>query len=134
MEHETAGDPVTGCKWTRKTTRKIAKKINRAGIEVSAKTVAKLLKGMDFSLRINLKSLESGLSKPPDPRQRDQQFLYIRNQVCGYTRKRLPVISVDTKSRELIGLFHQSGRRWSCEPIKVLDHDFPSDANGVART
>jgi hypothetical protein len=44
----------------------------------------------------------------------------------------MPVISVDTKSRELIGLFHQSGRRWSCEPIKVLDHDFPSDSDGVA--
>jgi hypothetical protein len=44
----------------------------------------------------------------------------------------MPVISVDTKSRELIGRFHQSGRRWSREPIKVFDHDFPSDARGVA--
>jgi hypothetical protein len=62
MEHETAGDPVTGCKWTRKTTGKIAKQLSRVGIRVSAKTVARLLKQMDFSLRMNLKSLESGLS------------------------------------------------------------------------
>ena len=132
MEHDTAGDPVSGCKWTRKTTQKIAKQLKRAGIQVSDKTVGKLLKQMKFSLRMNLKSLESGLSKPPDPRQRDQQFLYIRSQMRGYTTQRMPVISVDTKSRELIGPFHHAGRRWSCEPIKVLDHDFPSDAKGVA--
>jgi hypothetical protein len=71
MEHETAGDPVTGCKWTRKTTKKIARELKRASIDVSAKTIGKLLKEMKFSLRINLKSLESGLSKPPDPWQRD---------------------------------------------------------------
>jgi hypothetical protein len=44
----------------------------------------------------------------------------------------LPVISVNTKSRELIGRFHQAGRRWSLEPVKVFDHDFPSDADSVA--
>lgn len=132
MEHETAGDPVTGCKWTRKTMKKIAKELKRARIDVSAKTVGKLLKNMDFSLRKNLKSLESGLSNPPDPQQRDRQFLYIRSQVRRHTKNRIPVISVDTKSRELLGMFHQPGRRWSREPIKVMDHDFPSDSNGVA--
>jgi hypothetical protein len=132
MEHETAGDPVTGCKWTRKTTGKIAKQLSRVGIRVSAKTVARLLKQMDFSLRMNLKSLESGLSRPPDPRQREQQFLYIRSQMRDCAAREMPVISVDTKSRELIGRFHQSGRRWGREPIKVFDHDFPSDARGVA--
>jgi hypothetical protein len=132
MEHETAGDPVSGCKWTRKTTGKIAQQLRRAGIRVSAKTVARLLKQMNFSLRLNLKCLESGQSKPPDPRQRDLQFRYIRNQIRSYKAMAMPVISVDTKSRELIGPFHQSGRRWSQEPVKVLDHDFPSDSNGVA--
>lgn len=132
MEHETAGDPVTGCKWTRKTTKKIARELKRAGITVSSKTVGRLLKEMNFSLRMNLKSKESGLSKPPDPRQRDQQFRYIRSQVRGHVGKQIPVISIDTKSRELIGLFHQPGRKWSREPIKVLDHDFPSDSAGVA--
>ena len=132
MEHETAGDPVSGLKWTRKTTAKIAQQLKRIGIRVSAKTVGRLLKQMNFSLRMNLKSLESGLRNPPDPVQRDQQFRYIRNQIRTYSTQGLPVISVDTKSRELIGAFHQSGRKWSQEPIKVLDHDFPSDAKGVA--
>ena len=132
MEHETAGDPVSGCKWTRKTTLKIAQQLNRAGIRVSPNTVGKLLKNMNFSLRVNLKTLESGLRKPPDPRDRDLQFRYIRRQIGDYTRQGMPVISVDTKSRELIGLFHHPGRRWAQVPFKVLDHDFPSDSKGVA--
>jgi hypothetical protein len=132
MEHETAGDPVSGCKWTRKTTAKIAQQLKRTGIRVSGKTVGRLLKQMKFSLRMNLKNLESGLRNPPDPRQRDQQFRYIRSQIRNYVAQGLPVISVDTKSRELIGPFHQSGRRWSEEPIKVFDHDFPSDSKGIA--
>ena len=132
MEHETAGDPVSGCKWTRKTTLKIAQQLNRAGIRVSPNTVGKLLKNMNFSLRVNLKTLESGLRKPPDPRDRDLQFRYIRRQIGDYTTQGMPVISVDTKSRELIGLFHHPGRRWAQVPFKVLDHDFPSDSKGVA--
>jgi hypothetical protein len=132
MKYETAGDPVSGCKWTRKTTAKIARELERMGIGVSANTVGRLLKKMDYSLRRNLKSLESGLRNPPAPHQRDQQFRYIRSQIRDYAALGLPVISVDTKSRELMGPFHQSGRRWSQEPIKVLDHDFPSDSEGVA--
>ncbi len=132
MKNETAGDPVSGCKWTHKTTAKIAKELSRVKIEVSANTVGRLLKQMNYSLRKNLKSLESGLSKPPDPQQRDMQFRYIRSQVRSFEEKGIPVISVDTKSREMIGPFHQPGRRWCREAIKVLDHDFPSDAQGVA--
>jgi hypothetical protein len=132
MEHETAGDPVSGCKWTRKTTAKIANQLKRVGIRVSANTVGRLLRKMKYSLRMNLKSLESGLRKPPDPHERDRQFRYIRCQMKDYAAQGLPVISVDTKSRELIGLFYQSGRRWSQAPIAVFDHDFPSDARGVA--
>ena len=132
MEHETAGDPVSGCRWTRKTTAKIAKELHQAGIQVSARTVAKLLKQMNFSLRMNLKCLESGQSRPPDPRQRDLQFRYIRVQKSRSVANGIPFISVDTKSRELIGPFHHAGKKWSTEPIKVLDHDFPSDASGVA--
>lgn len=132
MEHDTAGDPVSGCKWTRKTTKKIAKQLKRAGITVSPNTVGNLLKNIGYSLRVNLKTLESGLSKPPDPRQRDQQFRYIRNQIETYRMQGLPVISVDTKSRELMGPFHQSGKKWGQNPVKVFDHDFPSDSQGVA--
>lgn len=132
MKYETAGDPVSGCKWTRKTTGKIAQQLKRVGIQVSANTVGRLLKKMDFSLKTNLKCLESGLRTPPEPRKRNQQFRYIRSQIRDYAAHGLPVISVDTKSRELIGPFHQPGRRWSQTPTQVLDHDFPSDAQGVA--
>ena len=132
MKYETAGDPVSGCKWTRKATGKIARELNRMGIRVSANTVGRLLKTMDYSLRRNLKSLESGLKNPPLPHQRDQQFRYIRAQIKDYALHGLPVISIDTKSRELIGPFHQPGRAWYRQPVAVLDHDFPSDAKGVA--
>jgi len=132
MKYETAGDPVSGCKWTRKTTGKIARELKRMGICVSANTVGRLLKKMDYSLRRNLKSLESGLRNPPAPRQRDQQFRYIRSRIKHYAAHGLPVISVDTKSRELIGPFHQPGRQWYQQPVAVLDHDFPSDAKGLA--
>ena len=94
MEHETAGDPVSGCKWTRKTTAKIAKELGHAGIGVSANTVGKLLKQMNFSLRMNLKSLESGLRKPPDPQQRDERFRYIRSQLRHYAAKGMPAIRI----------------------------------------
>jgi len=131
MKYETAGDPVSGCKWTRKTTGKIARQLKRMGIVVSAKTVGRLLKKMDYSLRKNLKSLESGIRNPPCPHQRDQQFCYIRSRIKAYSDNGFPVISVDTKSRELIGPFHQPGHKWCQQPIAVLDHDFPSDAKGV---
>jgi hypothetical protein len=87
---------------------------------------------MDYSLRRNFKCLESGLKNPPTPRQRDQQFRYIRSRIKSYAANGLPVISVDTKSRELIGPFHQPGRQWYLQPVPVYDHDFPSDAIGVA--
>ncbi len=132
MKYETAGDPVTGCKWTRKSTEKIADELTRSGITVSGNTVARLLRIMDYSLRVNLKTLESGLSKPPDPAERDRQFGYIRSMQLKFIREGNPIISVDTKSRELIGPFHRPGRIWSQQAIKVLDHDFPSDAQGVA--
>jgi hypothetical protein len=132
MEHETAGDPVTGCKWTRKSTKKIAQQLKRVGIIISPNTVARLLKDMKFSLRVNLKTLESGLRNPPDPETRDRQFQYIQRQRRDCIRRGIPIISVDTKSRILLGRFHRKGRKWSCKPIKVLDHDFPSDAEGVA--
>jgi hypothetical protein len=132
MENNTGGDPIKGCKWTHKTTEKVAEALGPAGIHVSANTVARLLKQMNYSLRVNLKNLESGLSKPPDPCERDEQFRYIFRQKKTYAAQGRPVISVDTKSREFVGTFHQAGHRWSRQPVEVLDHDFPSDAEGVA--
>ena len=131
MKHETAGDPVSGCKWSRKSTRRIANELKRMGINVCANTVGSLLKAQGYSLRKNRKNLETPTGKPPDPERRDRQFRYIRRQRRAYEARECPVLSIDTKSRELIGAFHQDGRRWSIEPIEVFDHDFPSTAEGV---
>jgi hypothetical protein len=131
MEKETAGDPVSGCRWTRKTTEKIAEQLKKSHIEVSANTVARLLKKMNYHLRVNLKCIESGLKNPPDPYVRNLQYQYIVKQWNDFASAGLPVISVDSKSRELIGPFCRPGKIWSTEPIRVLDHDFPSDADGV---
>jgi hypothetical protein len=131
MEHETAGTPMGGCKWSRKSTRKIAQQLKRLHIKVSPRTVAKLLKDMDYSLRVNLKTIESGSRKPRDPIQRDKQFCYIKQQCEAYAKRGLPIISIDAKSRELIGPFFQKGSRWANGPTEVFDHDFRSDAKGI---
>lgn len=132
MEPDTAGDPVKGCKWTRKTTGKVADELKRYGIDVSANTVGRLLKGMNFKLRANRKNLESGLRNPPRRKVRDRQFRHIRRQQRLCERKRIPMISVDTKHRELVGQYHHAGRIWCETATEVFDHDFPSDAKGVA--
>jgi hypothetical protein len=127
MEHDTAGDPITGVKWTRRTTAKIADELRKAGIDVCPNTVARLLKGLQFSLRCNHKKLSRG----SDP-GRDAQFAYIAAQREAFTARGLPIISVDTKKRELVGTFKNAGTTWAREPIAVNDHDFRSDAVGVA--
>ena len=123
MKHEVAGDPVSGCKWSRKSTYKIAKQLNRVNIQVCPSTVGRLLKAQDFSLRKNRKNIESASSKSTDPQRRNRQFLYIGKQRRIYEAQNCPVISIDTKSRELIGCFKQDGRRWNRGPIDVFDHD-----------
>ena len=132
MAHETAGDPMTGMKWTKKTTQKIADELHSIGICVSAKTVARLLKQMGFSLRVNQKKIESGNKNPPDPRIRDQQFQHIRRLRGRYALEGNPTISVDTKKKELIGNFKNPGRAWEQHATEVKDHDFRSDADGIA--
>lgn len=127
MADDTAGDPVTGLKWTRRTTEKIAQELQSYGIDVCANTVAKLLKGLQFRLRVNHKKL-SGKKGPG----RDEQFTYIAAQREAFAQAGLPVISVDSKKRELVGNFKNAGATWSQEPTLVNDHDFRSDADGIA--
>lgn len=127
MDHDTAGDPVSGIKWTRRTTQKIADELRSAGIEVCPNTVAKLLKGLGFRLRVNHKNL----NRQNDP-GRDAQFAYITAMREAFTQAGLPVVSVDSKHRELVGQFKNPGATWATEATSVLDHDFPSDAEGVA--
>ena len=132
MEHETAGDPIRGLKWTRKTTEKIAEHLGQLGISVSPNTVGRLLKDMGFSLRVNHKKLESGNKNPPPREVRDQQFEYIHQMRQSFASRGLPVISVDAKKKELIGNFKNGGRSWEQAPYPVNDHDFRSDATGMA--
>jgi hypothetical protein len=127
MKHETAGDPMTGLKWTRRTTEKIAAELSELGIDVSPNTVAKLLKQMGFSLRVNHKKLSRGAG--PD---RDEQFAYLTEMRERFARRGWPIVSVDTKKKELVGNFKNGGAAWNREPVRVNDHDFRSDALGIA--
>ena len=127
MTHETAGDPVSGLKWTHRTTAKLAHELRGLGIHVCPQTVARLLKAMGYSLRVNHKKL-AGASHP----NRDQQFRYITELRERCAADSIPVISVDTKKKELVGAFRNPGAKWDRSPELVNDHDFPSDAEGLA--
>lgn len=134
MKHETAGDPITGLKWTRKTTAKIAKELQYLKIQVGRSTVGRLLKGMKYSLRVNHKKIESG-GKPvsvEERKDRDKQFRRIQHMRQDFAEAGNPVISVDSKKRELVGNFKNNGTSWRKDPHLVNDHDFRSDAEGIA--
>ena len=127
MKYETAGDPVSGLRWTRKTTEKIADELLALDIRVSRKTVAKLLKQNNFSLRTNKKKISNG-----SPPERDAQFATIAQLRERFGRRGNPILSVDTKKRELVGRFKNPGRVWARQNDAVNDHDFRSMAKGVA--
>ena len=130
MQHETAGDPITGLRWTRKTTARIAAELRPLGIDISPSTVGRLLKKMGFSLRVNHKQL-SRVCKI-SPQDRDAQFARITELRKDFARRSLPVISVDTKKKELVGRFKNAGAAWSQQAVRVRDHDFLSEALGKA--
>jgi len=127
MEYETAGDPISGLKWTHKTPTKIAKELRSLEIEVSPNTVARLLKEMDIRLRVNQKKLSTGSTS-----DRDEQFNYIAQIRQEFEQEGLPYVSVDTKKRELVGHFKNPGAALGQQAILVNDHDFRSQAKGIA--
>jgi len=127
MRYDTAGDPMSGARWTRRTTAKIAQELTNLGIEVSRSTVARLLKAMDFSLRVNHKKISRGSSNG-----RDQQFEHLAGLRERFAKRNDPIVSVDSKKKELIGQFKNPGATWTRQPILVNDHDFRSDAAGMA--
>ena len=94
LEPDTAGDPISGLRWTRRTTTKIAAHLLRLRIRVSARTVVRLLHKLHFSLRVNRKKI--GPSHPP----RDAQFDHIHKLRRRFCRQGNPVISVDAKKRD----------------------------------
>ncbi len=126
MKHETAGDPMTGLKWTRRTTTKVACELQLLEIEVSANTVARLLKDMGFSLRVNHKKKSNG-----SPKNRDAQFVQIGDLRQQFATAGQPIISVDAKKREQVGEFKNPGKSWEQEAVEVNDHDYRSLASGV---
>lgn len=113
-------------RWTTKSTRKLAAELTGQGHRVSADTVAVLLREEGFSLQANAKTIEG--TQHPD---RDAQFHYLNEQARDHRDADDPVISVDSKKKELIGDYKNAGREWlpAGQPVKVKTHDFPSQAD-----
>lgn len=127
MAGDTAGDPCSGIRWTRRTTRSIASELDAYGITISDRTVSRILREQGYSLRVNHKKLSG--TKHPD---RDQQFTRIQIMRTQAAHECLPILSVDTKKKELVGRFRNPGTRWGRTPELVNDHDFRSLADGIA--
>ena len=126
----TRGDPESQLRWTCKSTHLLSTELfAQHGIRVSDKTVAKLLREHGYSLQAPNKSVEG--AQHPD---RDAQFKHINAKAQACVERGTPVISVDTKKKELVGNFKNPGREWQPqgEPEMVDVHDFPSDAIGKA--
>jgi len=122
IEGHTRGDPESPLRWICKSTRVIAQALSRQRHPVSHMKVAQLLREQNYSLQGNRKT-EEGADHP----DRDAQFRHINAEVKKYLRQGLPVISVDTKKKELIGNFQNKGRQWlpAKQPLQVQGHDFP---------
>ena len=121
VEPMTRGDPESPLRWTCKSVRQLAAQLKRRGHKTSHRMVAEILHGMDYSLQANRKTLEG--SSHPD---RDAQFQHISDKIREFQADRQPVISVDTKKKELVGDFKNNGRelRPRGDPEKVRVHDF----------
>lgn len=121
VEPDERGDPESPLRWTTKSLRHLAEELTRQGHSVSAPTVGRLLRSMDFSLQANAKTLEG--TQHPD---RDAQFSYINEQVKEHQAVGEPVISVDAKKREQLGRLPMAGREWhpQGQPVEVESHSF----------
>ena len=125
----TRGDPESPLRWTCKSTRRLAEALCRQGHPICARTVAALLIEMGYSLQANRKTREGG--KHPD---RNAQFEYINGQVQRLQKRGQPVVSVDTKKKELLGDFKNAGQEWHPhgQPEEVRVHDFKDPEKGKA--
>ncbi len=129
VEPDERGDPMSPLRWTVKSTRTLAAELTRQGHRVGADTVAGLLRQEGFRLQANAKTLEG--SQHAD---RDAQFRYLNEQARDHRDAGQPVISVDTKKKELVGDFHNQGRSWrpTGDPVPVRVHDFADPQLGKA--
>ncbi len=125
----TRGDPQSSLRWTCKSTSQLADELTQQGHRVSPRTVGRLLKAAGYSLHSNRKTKE-GRNHP----DRNAQFEHINATVMAFQRRGQPVISVDTKKKEIIGNFKNGGREWrpKGEPEEVLVHDFLDKKLGKA--
>src|SRR5260221_8469099 len=114
-------------KWTHRSLRKLCKALRRRGVRLSPTTLTRLLRRLRFSLRTCRKQ-KAGIRN----RHRARQFRYLLRLRNWYLTRKWPVISVDTKKKELVGNFKNPGRSWRRRPHQVLDHDYPSWAEGRA--
>lgn len=129
VEPTARGDPESPLRWTCKSTRHLAAELQRQGYHIGDRKVADLLHQMRYSLQANAKTIEG--AQHPD---RNAQFEYLNAQARAFLRRGLPVISVDTKKKELIGNFKNAGREWQPQgqPEETLVHDFEDKDLGKA--
>jgi hypothetical protein len=129
VEPLTRGDPTSPLRWTCKSKAKLAAALQRKGWSISATTVGRQLHELGYSLQ-SVRKNQEGASHP----DRNRQFEYINAKAARFLASRQPVISVDTKKKELVGNFKNSGREWQPKgtPEEALVHDFPGDAVGKA--
>lgn len=127
VESTTKGDPISPLRWICKSLRNLTQELGKMGFKVSPPTVANLLKEADYSLQLNRKERE-GKSVP----DRNAQFEHINEQVKAFHKEGQPVISVDTKKKELIGNYKNAGREYrkKDDPLEVNMHDFPDEEAG----
>jgi hypothetical protein len=122
IEPDTRGDPETPLRWTCKSVRNISDFMNNAGYDISHQTTAAILHDLEYSLQGNRKTKEGH-----DHPDRDAQFRHINKTVKQFLGKQYPVISVDTKKKELVGNYKNPGKEWAKKgtPVEVNGHDFP---------
>jgi hypothetical protein len=125
LTNEVGGDPMSDRRWVRCSLRQLCKWLKEEGHPASSPVVSRLLKKMGYSLKANER--KQGQSRANCP-ERDEQFRYIASQREAFTAAGWPIISVDTKKKELIGNFRNKGRRWCKKADEVDEHDFPSAA------
>lgn len=120
IEDETAGDPMTELKWTRRSLRKLSSALAEDRLNLTPSTIAKILRRNNYSPRVNCKS-KSFRNSHPD---RDQQFQFIAAQKQRFVKDGNPVISIDCKKKEMLGNYKNPGQLWRQEPFQTFDHSF----------
>lgn len=127
VEPTTRGDPMSPLRWTCKSTRILAEELQRRGYSVSHETVAQMLHDLDYSLQGNRKIKEGSSHQ-----DRNAQFEHLNAKVLQFQKRGQPVISVDTKKKEMVGDFKNGGREWrpAGDPVDVRIHDFKDKGLG----